>query len=99
MATTRRTRSDTAAQPKRASTTRRRRTDFVNLMLIGAMVLIIGIISLLGVHIGGSNTMHPIIWWLPWLPIVVGLGLLGWALSRVGSGGRKSEPGEALEPR
>lgn len=99
MATSRRSKTATAGVAKRPSTTKRRRIDMVNLLIGGAVTLLAGLLALISVHLVAGNDTHAIVWYLPWLPIVVGLGLLGWALGRVGSGSKKSQASEALEPR
>jgi hypothetical protein len=101
MATTRRTRAGTAAVPAkgRTSTTRARRSDGSQLLMAGGIVLLVGVIYAVVVAGCASNDTHPAIRYSPWLPIVIGLGLLGWALAKVSTGRSRSDPGDALEPR
>jgi hypothetical protein len=98
MATTRRAR--TATQAKGRSSTAQRRSDGSQLLMGGGIVLLVGVIYAVVVAGCASNDTHPLIRYSPWLPIVIGLGLLGWALAKVSSGrSRRSAPGDALEPR
>jgi hypothetical protein len=104
MATTRRTRTGTVAQPKgKAQSTRtRRRGDASQLLMIGAACLLIGIAAAIGIAIAAHNDTHPLVRWLPALPIAAGIGLLFWGLAKVSVKPKRGDlgnHGEALEPR
>jgi hypothetical protein len=106
MATTRRTRPGTAATPakaKTASVRTRRGTDASQLLIIGACALLIGIVAAIGVAIGAHNDTHPVVLWLPAIPILAGIGLLFWGLAKVSAKPRRAVGGDggdqALEPR
>jgi hypothetical protein len=101
MATTRRTRSGTAAVPARKTTSRARRgTDASQLLIIGACALLVGIVAAIGVAIGAHNDTHPLVYWLPAAPILAGVGILFWGLAKTQSKPKRGLDGdEALEPR
>jgi hypothetical protein len=104
MATTRRTKSGTAAvqaRPKTSTVRARRATDASQLLIIGATALLVGIIAAIGVAIGAHNDTHPLVYWLPAIPILAGIGILFWGLAKVQAKPKRGslDGDEALEPR
>jgi hypothetical protein len=82
-------------------TARKSASDGSQLIIIGAGVLGVGLVAAIGVAFAAGNDVHPVVRYLPWLPVVVGFVLLVYALSRVSIGRRqpreRSAPSDALE--
>ena len=99
MSTNRRARTATHARQKTTTGRTRQRGGGSQVALLGAWILMAGIVGAIGLALSAHNDTHPAVFWLPAIPIVGGLVLLIWGLARVvPRPGRASGPGEALEP-
>ncbi len=82
-------------------TARHRENDGSQLIIIGACLLGVGLVTAIAVAFAATNDTHPLVRILPWLPVAVGFCLLVYALSRVGvrrkAKSERAAPSEALE--
>jgi hypothetical protein len=90
-------RTTSAQQAPRTRKTTRSKDEQSQLAVIGGCVFGFGIVAAIAVALASTNETHPLIKWLPWLFIIIGLGLLFWSLGRVTRTQRRSPPGPALE--